>query len=142
MTNFYPRIAREGSGYTGDAFPALLYIATPENEHWIGEESLETLALMISESEGPSGHNVEYLVRLAMFMRDELPGAQDDHLFELERLVVQYLSTKGIMMSSCMGAPRQRIRRDSHENNINSRPINFEHTSRVPTRKMRCLNIY
>lgn len=142
MTSFYPRIANEGSGYTGDAFPALLYIATSENEHWIGDEPLEKLALMISESEGPSGHNVEYLVRLAMFMRDELPGAQDDHLFELEKLVVQYLATKKIMMSSCMGPPRQRIRRDSHESNNNSRTINFEHTSRVPSKKMRCLNIY
>lgn len=138
-TKFYPRIASEQSGITGQAFPALLYIATPKNSHWLGERELEDLADQITHSAGPSGHNIEYLLRLAQFMHDELPGAIDDHLFELETLVRNNIRKYNICISSVMGLQPQRIRRDSHENI--RRPISFEHTSRVPDKKLRCLNI-
>lgn len=73
-TKFYPRIANENSSISGEPIPVLLYIATKQNKYWLGEDRLEKIAEEIVESRGSSGHNVEYLIRLAMFIREELPG--------------------------------------------------------------------
>uniref|UniRef100_A0A336KG26 glutathione-specific gamma-glutamylcyclotransferase n=1 Tax=Culicoides sonorensis TaxID=179676 RepID=A0A336KG26_CULSO len=140
MTNFYPRYATDSSGCGGESISALLYIATPTNEHWIGELSEEKLAEMIVESRGPSGHNVEYLIRLVIFMRDELPGIHDEHLFKLDRLVKKYIKSKNMCLSECMGPPKPKIKRDLN-GNAPQRPITFEHTSRVPSKRLRCLKI-
>lgn len=138
-TKFYPRLASENSELCGEAFPALLYIATKRNCQWLGDDPLPIIAKQIVESSGSSGHNVEYLLRLAIFVRDELTGVRDDHLFELERLVKDMLVKQKICLSSVMGRTPERIRRDSHEQV--QRPISFEYASRVPDVKLRCLNI-
>lgn len=140
-TKFYPRVAADHMDLSGEAFPALLYIATEENNLWMGDTPLHLIADEIVNSEGPSGHNVEYLLRLANFMRDDLKGAyvEDDHLFELERLVRNMLAEKDIDVDHLMGHQPERIRRDSHEEV--RRPITFEFTSRVPDKKLRCLHI-
>ena len=44
-------------------FPVVIYIAAEKNEHWLGEAPLSSIARQISECAGPSGHNVEYLLR-------------------------------------------------------------------------------
>lgn len=140
-TKFYPRIAADHMELSGEAFPALLYIATERNSLWLGETPLPTIAQQIVDSEGPSGHNVEYLLRLANFMRDDLNGAnvEDEHLFELEQLVKEMLAERKICANSLMGRQPERIRRDSHEEI--RRQQTFEFTSRVPDKKLRCLNI-
>lgn len=137
MTKFYPRY---DDSYNGDTFSALLYIATPTNEHWIGALPEEELAEMIVNSRGASGHNVEYLIRLVMFMRDELPGMHDEHLFKLDKFVRKFLLERKMSLNECMGAPLPVIRRDVVERNT-QRQNTFEHTSRVPSRRLRCLNI-
>ena len=38
-------------------------------------------------SRGPSGHNVEYLLKLAEWMHAALPDVWDDHLFTIEQQV-------------------------------------------------------
>lgn len=87
-----------------------------------------------------SGHNVEYLLRLAIFMREEIPGVQDEHLFELEKLVREQLIKRKMCIYSVMGSHQpQEIRRDSHESL--RRPINFEFTTKVQEKRLRCLNI-
>lgn len=140
-TKFYPRVASEDMEICGEAFPALLYIATERNCHWMGEAPLPDIAKQIVQCKGPSGHNVEYLIRLANFMRDDLKGAAeaDEHLFELEKLVKSMLDDRKICITSLMGNTPERIRRDSHEEM--RRPTTFEFTSRVPDKKLRCLNI-
>lgn len=140
-TKFYPRVASENMGMCGEAFPVLLYIATENNEYWMGEAPLTDIAEQIVRCRGPSGHNVEYLLRLADFMRTELKGAHvvDDHLFDLETLVRDLLDEQNICVNSLMGLEPKRIRRDSHEEI--RRPTTFEFTSRVPDKKLRCLNI-
>lgn len=140
-TKFYPRIAADDMELCGEAFPTLLYIATEKNSLWLGETPLKKIAQEIVESNGPSGHNVEYLIRLANFMRDELNGVtvDDEHLFQLEELVRGELLQRGICVKSLMGRQPERIRRDSHEEI--RRPTTFEFTSRVPDKKLRCLNI-
>lgn len=70
-----------------EPFPALVYIAVPGNLHWLGDAPLPDIASQIVSSSGPSGHNVEYLLRLAQFMREAIPEADDTHLFTLEFLV-------------------------------------------------------
>lgn len=138
---FYPRIATEQSGISGEAFPTLVYIATPKNEYWIGEEPLLVTARQIVECRGPSGHNVEYLIRLATFMRDELPGASDEHLFELEGLVRRFVAEANENIERLLvgTVTPHRIRRDTHEEV--RRHVTFEYTSRVPDTKLRCLHI-
>lgn len=138
---FYPRVAADDMELCGEAFPALVYIATEENSHWIGDTPLPIIAQQIAESHGPSGHNVEYLIRLANFMRDELKGVvvEDEHLFELEKIVRDILAERKICVYSLMGRQPERIQRDSHEEI--RRPTTFEFSSRVPDKKLRCLNI-
>lgn len=140
-TKFYPRVAADHMELSGEAFPVLLYIATEKNCLWMGASPLTTIAKEIVESEGPSGHNVEYLIRLANFMRDELKGVnvEDDHLFQLEQLVKDMLVERKVCINSLMGRQPDRIRRDSHEEI--RRPVTFEFTSRVHDKKLRCLNI-
>lgn len=140
-TKFYPRVAADDMELCGEAFPALLYIATETNSLWTGDTPLPIIAQEIADSEGPSGHNVEYLIRLANFMRDELNGVVvvDEHLFELEKMVRNILDERKICISLLMGRQPERIRRDSHEEI--RRPITFEFSSRVPDKKLRCLNI-
>jgi glutathione-specific gamma-glutamylcyclotransferase len=62
---------------------ALMYLATPDNPHFLGPAPLPEIARQIARSHGPSGANREYLQRLAAALRDI--GADDDHVFSLER---------------------------------------------------------
>lgn len=61
---------------------ALVYLATAENENYLGPAPLEEIATQVASSEGPSGDNREYVLRLAEELRAH--GAVDDHLFALE----------------------------------------------------------
>lgn len=138
---FYPHKASEFSGITGEAFPVIIYIATPRNQFWMGgdDNSLENIASQIVRARGPSGHNIEYLLRLAQFMREELPHAVDEHLFELEKLVRNEIIRQKICIYSVMGQSPQAIARDYHESH--RRNVTFAHTSRILEKKLRCLNI-
>ncbi|MEC9340849.1 MAG: gamma-glutamylcyclotransferase [Pseudomonadota bacterium] len=62
----------------------LVYHATPENPHYLGPAPARQIVAEIRRSRGPSGHNIEYLLRLADALRGM--GAEDPHVFELERL--------------------------------------------------------
>ncbi|XP_064550894.1 glutathione-specific gamma-glutamylcyclotransferase 1 [Drosophila montana] len=138
-TKFFPRVASHDTPFSGEAVEVMVYVATPENRHWLGDAPLAVIAEQIANCRGPSGHNAEYLLRLALFMHEEIPGVRDEHLFELERLVLEEIYRKEIPLSSVMGRNPDRIRRDSHEDV--RRPPSFEFTSRIPETKLRCLNI-
>lgn len=84
---------REKGGYSlhdvDIAFPddgeervrGLIYIANAGNPNWLGDAPLDAIALQIAGSAGPSGHNTEYVLRLADALRDL--GAEDAHVFDL-----------------------------------------------------------
>jgi glutathione-specific gamma-glutamylcyclotransferase len=64
---------------------ALLYVANEANANYLGPAPLEEIARQIRASHGPSGSNVEYLIRLAEALREM--GAEDEHVFSLEALL-------------------------------------------------------
>ncbi len=64
---------------------ALIYIAEPQNPHWLGDASAAEIVKTIATSVGPSGPNDQYLVRLAQALRQM--GADDPHVFELDALL-------------------------------------------------------
>ncbi|KAM7327525.1 glutathione-specific gamma-glutamylcyclotransferase 1 isoform X1 [Alexandromys fortis] len=59
---------------------ALAYVATPQNPGYLGPAPEEVIATQILSCRGFSGHNLEYLLRLADFMQLCGPQAQDAHL--------------------------------------------------------------
>lgn len=65
--------------------PARMYLATADNPHYLGPAPLPTIAAQILASHGPSGPNLEYLLRLAAALREQ--DADDEHVFALEREV-------------------------------------------------------
>ncbi|XP_045600162.1 putative glutathione-specific gamma-glutamylcyclotransferase 2 isoform X1 [Procambarus clarkii] len=72
--------------------PVLVFVGSNEPEFLLGDAPLQRMAEQIGLSHGPSGANSEYVFQLARFMRDEVPQAQDDHLFQLEAAVNEFLS--------------------------------------------------
>lgn len=63
---------------------ALVYIATSDNPLYLGPASPEEIGAQIAVSQGKTGHNLEYLLRLAEFMRRSCPEVDDSHLFSIE----------------------------------------------------------
>lgn len=68
---------------------ALVYLATRDNPHYLGEAPEEVIARQVLQSHGPSGPNTEYVLRLAEALRAE--GADDPHVFAIERSLRQLL---------------------------------------------------
>ncbi|XP_047201294.1 glutathione-specific gamma-glutamylcyclotransferase 1-like isoform X2 [Girardinichthys multiradiatus] len=68
---------------------ALVYIATSDNPIYLGPASDMEIAAQISISSGKTGHNIEYLLRLAEFMRLCCPEVEDEHLFSIEAAVLK-----------------------------------------------------
>jgi cation transport protein ChaC len=89
--------ARESGGYqrlSVDFIPkarsrpklqAMAYFADQHNPNYLGEASLPEIAGQVLQCSGRSGHNVEYVLRLAEAL-DEL-DSPDSHVFELANLL-------------------------------------------------------
>ena len=89
--------ARESGGYerrevevhlgSDDQRPevALMYVATSANPNYLGPAPLDAIAAQVRSSEGPSGHNVEYVLRLVSELR--AMNADDPHVFALAELL-------------------------------------------------------
>ncbi|XP_053330492.1 glutathione-specific gamma-glutamylcyclotransferase 1 [Spea bombifrons] len=86
LVKFYPQDEGEGG-----AVLALVYIATPQNPSYLGPASEEDIAAQIIVSSGRAGHNIEYLLRLADFMHNYCPDAEDKHLFSIEESLIAIL---------------------------------------------------
>ncbi len=69
----------------GPSAAGLVYVATPSNHNYLGPAPLAEIAAQVRSSRGPSGANLEYVLRLAAALREM--DATDAHVFELERLL-------------------------------------------------------
>lgn len=131
------------------SFPAIVYIATNKNEHWLGDAPLHRIADQIFQSSGPTGHNAEYLLRLAEFMHDHLPNASDDHLFTLELLVRRRIERENMCLRTLMGDREFDIVVDNEaadsdvDNDVdgvnNLRENTFQFLLGIPRKNSRCL---
>ncbi|EDO40292.1 predicted protein [Nematostella vectensis] len=83
-----------------EPFNALLYAATPENSLYFGKETPEKLALQIVSAHGVSGPNVEYLFRIADFMRSKVPQVEDKHLFAVDKIARQTLGLDDVKIQT------------------------------------------
>lgn len=63
----------------------LTYVANASNRNYLGPAPLDEIAAQVRAACGPSGHNLEYVLRLARALREL--GREDEHVFELERLL-------------------------------------------------------
>lgn len=68
-----------------EALEAVVYVAGPSNPHYLGPAPLEEIAAWVRRSHGPSGSNVEYVLRLAEALTQA--GERDEHVEELVRLL-------------------------------------------------------
>ncbi|KAM6915016.1 glutathione-specific gamma-glutamylcyclotransferase 1 [Xenentodon cancila] len=78
MVDFFP------DGENQSPVQALVYIATSDNPLYLGPASPEEIGAQIAVCRGKTGHNLEYLLRLADFMRNSCPHVEDHHLFSIE----------------------------------------------------------
>jgi cation transport protein ChaC len=84
---------REKNGYVretvmlglddGTAIEAVVYVANPGNEAYLGPADEAAIARHIAAARGPSGENREYLLHLADALREL--GDDDAHVFGIER---------------------------------------------------------
>ncbi len=65
----------------------LIYLATAENQNYLGPAPLGEIARQVRDARGPSGANREYVLELAAFLREH--GAEDPHVFALEQLLLE-----------------------------------------------------
>ena len=88
--NGYLRFATEMKFADGSHATGLVYIATPDNEAYLGEASEYDIARHICHAEGASGANSDYLLDLARALREL--GQHDQHVFEIENHVLELLN--------------------------------------------------
>lgn len=81
--NGYLRVASEMTFDDGSTATGVTYLATPDNEAYLGEASEADIAAHICRSSGPSGDNSDYLLDLADALREL--KQHDDHVFEIEK---------------------------------------------------------
>jgi cation transport protein ChaC len=86
--NGYLRFTTELTFIDGSNANGLVYIATPDNQAFLGAASEHEIARQICAAQGPSGTNREYLTELAKSLREM--GLEDQHVFEIEMHIDQF----------------------------------------------------
>lgn len=88
--NGYLRFATELHLGQDEQAEGLVYIATAENAAFLGPAPEVEIARHIATSSGPSGPNRDYLLQLAVALREL--DAHDPHVFEIERHLVHLIA--------------------------------------------------
>lgn len=65
----------------------LAYIGLPDNAQFVGVQDPQNLAEHIYKSEGPSGLNTEYLLKLDAALNELTPNSKDEHIHDLAERV-------------------------------------------------------
>jgi len=66
---------------TGERVDAITWIAQPDNAFSLGPAPMDAMARQMAAASGPSGSNVEYVLRLARVLREL--AIDDPHVYEL-----------------------------------------------------------
>ncbi len=90
--NGYLRFNTSLSFSDSSAVNGLVYIATDDNEAYLGPASTKEIAQHIFSSMGPSGRNIDYLFELAEALR--ALAAHDPHVFDIEKNLLYILETE------------------------------------------------
>jgi len=80
--NGYLRFITELTFVDGSHARGLVYIATPDNQAFLGAASEHEIARQICAAQGPSGTNRDYLIELAKSLREM--ALEDQHVFEID----------------------------------------------------------
>ncbi|MBR9871878.1 MAG: gamma-glutamylcyclotransferase [Gammaproteobacteria bacterium] len=91
--NGYLRFSTTMTFEDGGQAEGLVYIATEDNEAFLGEAPPEDIARQIAQALGPSGPNTDYLLRLAESLR--ALGDDCHHTFAIESCLKEQLSSEG-----------------------------------------------
>ncbi len=91
--NGYLRFATELHFGKDEQAEGLVYIATAENAAFLGPAPEAEIARHIAAASGPSGPNRDYLLQLAIALREL--GTDDPHVFGIERHLVDLLDHEG-----------------------------------------------
>lgn len=83
--NGYVRETVELSLDQGSPVTAVVYVASPGNEAYLGPAGEDDIARHIAAARGPSGENRDYLLHLADALREL--GSDDAHVFGIERVL-------------------------------------------------------
>ncbi|XP_041352383.1 putative glutathione-specific gamma-glutamylcyclotransferase 2 [Gigantopelta aegis] len=87
VTTFYPRDKN-------NCVPVLVFTATEDNPCYLGDADLPQMSKQIVTAKGHAGSNVEYVTKIADYVRNHIPEDNDEHLFDLDTKVRDDLKTK------------------------------------------------
>jgi len=87
--NGYLRFTTNMTFRDGSKDEGLVYIATRDNEAWLGEACEYDIARQICYAQGHSGPNRDYLIELAESLREL--GLHDQHVFDIESYIRQMI---------------------------------------------------
>ncbi|CAD6186741.1 unnamed protein product [Caenorhabditis auriculariae] len=59
------------------------------SEHHAGPANIDEIANIVIRSHGPSGPNIEYVLRVALILREKGSHVPDEHVFALEKRVLE-----------------------------------------------------
>jgi cation transport regulator ChaC len=116
---------------------ALVYVATADNQLWMGEAPAAEMAAQICSAAGHSGQNADYVLNLAKFVREHCPKHTDTPLLQLEGEIRRRWPHPAALYRR-LPQPRPRGAADADERP----PADAQFSKRVQTKKLRCLNMY
>lgn len=79
----------DGGGAAPRSVVGLVYIASSDNDNFLGAAPVEVIASQIMAAVGPSGPNPEYVLELANRLR--AMEAADQHVFEVESALLRLM---------------------------------------------------
>jgi len=126
-------------------FPVLVFVATPQSKHWLGPACSSSIAKQVVSSSGPSGHNVEYVIKLAHWLRTTFPDYWDEHLYSIESYILYEVKVQKLNLTSMLGddQPAELVSTPAHQSlpvgTQTTRPTSYFAT--CPEKCLKCVRL-
>lgn len=103
----------------------LLYTATSDNDLYLGPDDIASMARQIVSASGTAGSNVEYVTKIADYVRKYIPEDLDSHLFVLDAKVREEVYRQQAMDATRLQLGLADLSRDLHdvEHEIMAEPV-------------------